>query len=161
MKTLGFTLIEVLVYIALFSMLMLGCISSIFQITESAGSIETQSEVSDESIFVLEKLSTVIKAADSIQIPGVGETSSALHVMTPAGPVTYDLVSGMLFQTRNANSVQVSGNGISVTNLSLTHVAGVSGDPEHVDISISVESRSTSGRILHENLERSIYALPM
>lgn len=68
----GLSLIEVLVYLALFSMLMTGVIASMFHLRSSSDRIEALARLTDEGHFILERYR---KDAESPTLP----TGIALH----------------------------------------------------------------------------------
>ncbi len=74
----GFTLIEMVIYIALFSVMMGGLIVTVYQLYQSAGSTTAKITVQEETNFVLKKIDWALTGS-SINTPLSG-TSAILSV---------------------------------------------------------------------------------
>jgi prepilin-type N-terminal cleavage/methylation domain-containing protein len=68
----GFTLIEVIIYIALFSILIGGAFIVAFQLIDSSGKLNAKNTVQSEGNFVMRKLSWALTSVD----PGITTTPS-------------------------------------------------------------------------------------
>jgi type II secretory pathway pseudopilin PulG len=64
----GFSFIETLIYLTLFSLLITGAIASLLSIQDSMGRIEASSRLTDEGHFVLERLRHRVERGDSINV---------------------------------------------------------------------------------------------
>lgn len=67
----GFTLIEVIIYIALFSILIFGAFGTVFSILESASKIDETITIEEEGNFLLRKINWVLSSNDSLNPPTV------------------------------------------------------------------------------------------
>ena len=65
MKNKGFTLIEMVIYIALFSIIMGGVVVTVFQLSQSGGATTSKIIIQEEINFVLKKFDWVLTGADS------------------------------------------------------------------------------------------------
>jgi prepilin-type N-terminal cleavage/methylation domain-containing protein len=68
----GFTLIEVVVYLALFSVLMTGCIVSLYTVAQGSAEREEAAAVAQEATFVEQKINWAI-------VSGQGTSAFALN----------------------------------------------------------------------------------
>lgn len=76
MKNKGFTIIELVIYMALFSIMLGGLIVTVFQLTESAGNLTSKDAAQEEINFVLKKMDWALADASSIEVP----TSNTLKI---------------------------------------------------------------------------------
>ncbi|KKW40295.1 hypothetical protein A3I46_03015 [Candidatus Kaiserbacteria bacterium RIFCSPLOWO2_02_FULL_54_13] len=65
----GFTLIEAVIYIGLFSLLMVGAITTVYELLQGSAATSAKTMVQDEGNFVLRKISWALSSAASFSIP--------------------------------------------------------------------------------------------
>ena len=75
-KQSGFTLIEVVIYLALFSMIMSGAIVSVYSIIESSGRNQTKAMVQEEGGFLLGKIDWTLTDVKINYPSGIAEINS-------------------------------------------------------------------------------------
>lgn len=90
----GLTLIETLIYLALFSILISGALTSLISIQSEAGRIEAGSRLTDEGHFILERLRFETERSTAISI----ESPVRLTAMTPDGPISFYLSGHSLME---------------------------------------------------------------
>lgn len=103
-KKRGVSLLELLIYIALLSIIMVIVSTSFISISKGKGKAEAQSEVNSAIRFSFERLTQDIKSASSATTPSCtpsctadGNSSATTLVMIIGGQtVTYDLLEGEL-----------------------------------------------------------------
>lgn len=66
----GFTLIEVVIYLALFSIIIGGALVSVYNIIESSGKLENKVVMQEEANFLLRKINWVLNGARDYTISG-------------------------------------------------------------------------------------------
>ncbi len=76
----GFALIEMIIYIALFGIMMGGVIVTVYQLSESSKKTQAQAGVQDEINFVAKKINWTLTGITEVVAPSSG-TSNALTVM--------------------------------------------------------------------------------
>ena len=80
-KSNGFTLIETIVYLALFSIMMGGAIVALFNLFESSGRELTHIMLQEEGNFIIAKINWAISGAQSVNQPsGYGSLLSVNKV---------------------------------------------------------------------------------
>lgn len=109
----GFSLLELLIYIAILSILMV-VISQVFiALTRGRGQAEARSEVNSAVRFATERIKQDIKRASAISLPALGTPSASLRATTtPNTMVLYDVSGGALRRTE--------GNGTATTTTNVT-----------------------------------------
>ena len=108
-------MLELLIYIAILSGLMVVVSNAFISISKGRGQAEARNEVNAAVRFATEKLRQDLKDASSVSTPTLG-TPSATLVMTIAGATTtYDVSAGVLRRTVGAGSpIAVTGTNIFV-----------------------------------------------
>ncbi|HEV7701925.1 MAG TPA: prepilin-type N-terminal cleavage/methylation domain-containing protein [Candidatus Paceibacterota bacterium] len=120
----GVTLIEVVIYIALFSLLMGTAFLSAYDILESSGKLAVKNNTSEEANFVLRKIDWAMTGVSSFT-----NTPNTLHVNKYDGnQIDIKLVGTKIKLTENSGTTATSdfittGN-ISVSSLQFTAIAG-------------------------------------
>ena len=81
----GFTLIEVIVYLALFAILFGGAIAAAYNVIESSGRNQTKANLQEEGEFLVAKINWALSGVQIVSIPAVGSESSQLSVSKVTG----------------------------------------------------------------------------
>jgi len=78
----GFTLIETIIYIALFSVLIGGGLVTVYELIDGSGKLSAKGTVQEEGNFVLRKLNWALTGASSITTPSSGTPPSSILTVT-------------------------------------------------------------------------------
>lgn len=108
----GFSLLEILVYVAILSGLMVVVSDSFISLSRARGQSEARNEVNAAIRFAIEKIRQDIKGAPSITTPVLGTASSTLQMNVSGMTVIYDTLNGQLRRRE--------GNGVSTTTALVT-----------------------------------------
>ena len=124
----GFTLIEVLIYSALFSLMMVGMLGAVYMVLQGANRSEARLLVDDEANFVLRKMNWALTGVSSINSPAAGSTWSELSVNKTGVvlPVKFRL---------NAGDIEIKPGLGSYTPLDTANVVAASLSFEHIPAS--------------------------
>lgn len=144
-KLKGFTLIEIVLYIGLASLVFLS-ISSLFStLLQSSLKSRAISEVESNSVQIIQQITQTVRNATSINSPGLGSSASALSVIVPTGslsPTIFNLSSGALQMQEGANPVtSLSSNVVTVSSLNFKNLSGNS-----VQFSFIISRNNPEGR---------------
>jgi prepilin-type N-terminal cleavage/methylation domain-containing protein len=162
--TRGFTLIEVLIYLALFAILMGGAVVAAYNLFEAATHGGTRTMLQEESDFLLAKVEWALGGAQAVTAPGTGTTGSTLSVVkwdTSVGnPIVFSLNNGNLLMSRGSNAPTILNNtNVVVSKITFTHNAG-SGDginPESVVTAITLTTHTSNGFTLSRAATTTVY----
>ena len=149
MKQRGYTLIELLLYIAILGIL-LGALTSFFSVSLTAR-IKNESivEVDRQGEFMIDMIARTVRAADSITAPTAGASGSTLTLAMPTAGVNPTIfnMSGTTLQIKEGagatiplNSGRVAVTGFTAKNLSRASTPGV------IQVSFTVSAVNTTGR---------------
>ncbi|MEK7546797.1 MAG: hypothetical protein AAB536_01305 [Patescibacteria group bacterium] len=160
--TAGFTLIETLLYSALFSMVIGFSIIIFYQVLSSESQNRARREVETEADFLMRKITWALSSAQSVSQPAVGATSSVLTLNKygfSQNPLTFDAYSGTARLSRAAGTpVSLTNGSVTVSQLLFSHFPPSGSQTEAVRISISiVASTSENIRKASTTLQNTIY----
>ena len=114
----GFTLIEVVIYIALFALLMGSAFVTVFQLINGTNKISLKTTIQQEGNFVMRKLDWALTGLDPANPPVVGGSSCSQNltlqkVNFPGNPMVVRL---------NSSTLEISQNGGTFVPLTTINV---------------------------------------
>lgn len=111
----GVSLLELLIYVALLSGLMVVISDAFISLSKGRGQAEARSEVNSAIRFAGDIIKQDIKNASAVSIPTLSATSSSLSLTVGGATVLYNVSGGVLNRTVGvAPAVPVTGGAISV-----------------------------------------------
>lgn len=148
----GFTLIEMLVYLGLFSILIGGALVAAFGIFESNGRNQTKAIVQTEGQFLAAKIDWALSGIQSVDSPPDGTPGALLQVTKyGGGTIKISLSSPNVDIQRGVASSKVLNNSnVEITNLLFTHKNPGGGNPESVEARFTVTARTATGAVFTE-----------
>lgn len=143
-KNKGFTLIELMLFMAMFSVILI-VLSSLFSaIVEKQLETESVSAVENDSKFITSRLLYDISRADSITTPAtLGSQSATLSIIINGVTFTYAIANGNLELTQGVQTNNINSVGTTISGLNFTRLGNSSG--KH---SIQVTYTITSDTVL-------------
>lgn len=139
----GYTFVELILYMGIFSMLML----AMFQLLTSIFDVQIESQstanVPQDGRYIMSRFSYDIGRTQSISSPSIGTSSASLKLFDGTTTNTYSLSNGNLILTSSpSGSVnQLNSFNTVVSNLSFLRLADNSMQNDTVTISYTVTSR--------------------
>ena len=147
----GFTLLELLLYVAIVSTL-LGAVTVFLSLSLSARvKNESISEVNQQGIAILERMTTIIRGAESITSPAIGTTGGSLTIAVPVvanSPTTFDATgtpAAVQIKEGNGSAIALTNNKIAVSDLAFKNLSRA-GTYGAVQISFTLSRTNSSGR---------------
>lgn len=118
----GFTLIELIIYLALLGMLMAGAITAAYSLFESTGRSQTLLMLEQEGDFIMSKIDWVMSTAESVTEPvGYGPI---LWVQTTQGArIVSTSTTRIMLSVASAPAQPLTNANISVTHLGFMKTA--------------------------------------
>lgn len=124
----GFSLIELLIYMGLFSGFLLVLGALFVSTLEAQQDASTSSHSDQDSWYVLSRLQHDLYQATSVVVPSnLGEQNSSLILDLDGSQVTYSLIENKLAITKNSESTSLVSEHVSVSNLSFTRLGNEGG----------------------------------
>lgn len=107
-KNNAFTLLELLIYIAILSILTVGVTSAFLSINRGRGQIQSRNEVNTNIQFVIEKINQDLNSSSSILNPSnAGSSSTTLQMITDGSTVIYFLSQGKIYRKLNSQEPEI------------------------------------------------------
>jgi type II secretory pathway pseudopilin PulG len=118
-KMTAFTLIELLIYIAVLSIMTVMVADSFIILNKGKGGVEAKSELNSNIRFVLEKIKRDVASASSLTTPNTtAATSSSLSLVVGTSTVQYLVMSGRVTRQVDAQPTEsISSDKVKITNL--------------------------------------------
>ena len=140
----GFTLLETIIYLALFSILFTGVLASAHSFFRGAELLSRRVVSENESAFVVRKLGTLLNSASALSIPSAGNASRAVGFSTyDGGAYTFTVLDGMVMYATGTNPlIPLTAERVEVILFSATHTAPVGTSPRFLDYSFVVEGET-------------------
>ena len=167
LRTGGITLIETVVYIALFSIIIGGAVVAAYQIFESSGRDRTHVMIQEEGDFLIAKINWALSGVQNITGPatpplgGACTNSNTLTVTkwsASIGVVVVKLVGGEMLLSRGGGlDNPLNNSNTSVSALSFTHCYTGGTNPESVSASFTLSARTPSGATISQNFFTTSY----
>ena len=123
----GFTLLELLIYVAILAVLMVGISSAFISFNRGRGQVEARSEVNSNLQFVIEKISHDLKFASSVTTPAAaGSSSNTLVLVLDGLTITYNVSSGQLKRQVNSETPQtITSDKVTVATPTFTRLENI------------------------------------
>lgn len=145
----GFTLVELLLYLAVASLVVSSTIFMLLTFLESRVKQKTIAEVEGQGALVIDQISQVIRNAESITTPSANATGSSatLDVVTGAAdPTTFDLSDGIIRIKEGAGSeVALTASPVTASDLTFANLT-MSGTPGSLAVSFTLSMSNPAGR---------------
>lgn len=141
----GFSLIETIIYVALFALLMSGLFASIWPFLSGAENTSAKVVVESEAAFAIRKINTILASSTaSITTPSPGLAGNVLAVTEYNGDTFTVATSGNAFtvQKNSGTVVPFSADRVVVNVFVVKHVAPANGLPRYVEYSFTLGGMS-------------------
>lgn len=141
----GISLIETVVYVAIFSLFVIGLAQ--FSTTLTTTRLHTQGvlEVNDQGSQIIKLITRTLRNGSSVNIPTIGNSGSSLSVDTgiPAtNPTVFSESGGVLYITEGAGSpIALTNNKVAISNLTFSNFSRA-GTPNIIKVSFTIASAS-------------------
>lgn len=124
----GFTLIELMLFMAMFSVILI-VLSSLFSaIVEKQLETESVSAVENDSKFIIARMLYDISRADSMTTPAtLGAQSASLSLVISGITYTYAISGGNLQLTQGVQTDDLNGVGSTISGLNFTRLGNTTG----------------------------------
>lgn len=155
----GFTLIEAIVYLALFGILIGGAIVAAYNLFEGSSRGQARAMLQEEGNYLYGKISWALSGTKDITTPPAGFPGSSLLIVkwdtslgdpiqiTLGGATGTDLI---MSTSSNPTGQTLNNSNVEVSNLLFLHTlaSGNGINPEEVEFSFMVSARTPTGAVL-------------
>lgn len=138
----GFTLIEAIIYVALLSIIMGGVLASVYNLTEGAARVNSNTTLQNEGNFVLRKIDWALSGVSSINTPASGN-SNTLSVTKVGGTQVDVRLQGTKVEMREGGGagtyLPLTTDNVKVTALQFQFIPGTgTGAPDGIEATITI-----------------------
>ena len=155
----GFTLLEAIIYIALFSILFTGIFISIYPILTGAESMTENVAADSETAFILSKINyalnnTITSATGVVTTPNThelvlsqGSSEKYRFATATTGCSPGPIVCRLLTMSKNGGAaVPLNGSRVRITTFNVAKTAPSGGAPGYLDVTIVANGATTTAR---------------
>ena len=146
----GFTLVEMLLYIALSSSILLITVVFLAALLDVSVSNQVKSEINQQGAVAITVLSQTIRNAKGIVTPAPGATSSSISIATikaSTSPTIFDVATGTLRMKEGSSSpILLTSSRVIVSGLIFSNTSASSTDGGSVEFSFVLSNVSSSTR---------------
>jgi type II secretory pathway pseudopilin PulG len=159
----GFTLIETLIYCALFGIIMSGALSGIWALSASADRSQTHALLEMEGNFLLQKIEYDLQHSETISEPANTDnaTTSELVLTSDSGTyIEFYLADAALQRTEDHESAQLSSDNVAVHDLSFIRAGTGGSDPLSIEVHFEISAVASNGQTVSEDFSTTQYLSP-
>ncbi|XOU94295.1 MAG: PilW family protein [Candidatus Kerfeldbacteria bacterium] len=153
----GITMIETLVYLALVSGILLAATSFAWNIINNRTKAFSIQEVEQNGRFITQKIAGVIKEANAITFPLVGNTASNLDLeMNDGGTQTISInLNGddLEWQEDAGPTVLLNSNQVRITSMDFVNMSSTNNRTQNIKLVMIIEHVNPAGRTEYEFTE--------
>lgn len=141
----AFTLLELLIYVAILAVLMVGISSAFISFNRGRGQVEARSEVNSNLQFAIEKISHDLKFASLVTTPAAaGSSSNTLVLVLDGLTITYNVSSGQLKRQVNSETPEtITSDKVTVTTPTFTRLENENTVLDKIIVSIKTDISMT------------------
>lgn len=117
----GFSLLELLIYMAILAGFLVVIMNIFFMITASSATEEARAEVQQNLRFAALQIVNDVRAAQTINVPASGE-SNILELGTGASITRFSVIGGILIKTKNLGLPGETTENITTNNVAVSTI---------------------------------------
>lgn len=137
----GFTLVELLIYIGIFSILLTVLTQVFVSIVNVGLEQEASSSVEEDSRFILTRLIHDVNNAQSIVSPALGAQSTSLQIIKDGENYTYSQNAGNMQLANNSGINFLNSFDTTISNLTFKRIGNVGGK-HTVQVGFTITSKT-------------------
>jgi Tfp pilus assembly protein PilE len=152
----GFTLIETLVYLALFAIMIGGIVSAAYLLFETNDRNQTKAMLQEEKNFVVSKINWALNGVNpALSITPAANTSAATLVVTKYNGTTVTInPSG---STVTFNGTALNNSNVTISKLVFIHTYAGGTNPESIEAGFTITTRTPEGATISQIASTTSY----
>jgi len=147
-KNNGISLVETIIYVAIFSMIVTTFVSFSSSMTSSRLHNQMMLEINDQGSSAMKTITQAIRNASAVTSPTIGSSDSSLTLSmysSPINPTVFSFSSGVLYITEGAGSqIVLTNSKVVVSNLTFSNFSRAS-TRDIIKISFTLTSANSGG----------------
>ncbi len=150
----GFTLIETLVYLALFGIMVGGFVVSAYGMFESSDRNLAKAMLQQEKNFAMGTVQWALSGAQTVSVPAVGASAGTLTLTKYGGTVVSIMESSGVVLV---NGNPITNSNVVISNLVFIHTHPGGTNPESVEAGFTISARTPDGKIIAQTASTTRY----
>ena len=153
-NTKGFTLIETLVYLALFALIIGGMVVAAYALFESSDRNQTKAMLQEEKAYLMGKIEWALSDVKVVSVPTASASGPTLTLTKYDGTTVTVTSSGtkVLFNTTVLNNTNTT-----ISNLVFIHTYGGTINPESLEVGFTITAKTPTGADISQRASTTIY----
>jgi Tfp pilus assembly protein PilE len=152
----GFTLIETLVYLALFTIIIGGFVAATYMMFETSARNQTKAMLQQETNFLIGKLNYALSGVDPAEtiVPSAGASDSTLAL------TRYDDSTFTIFRSgteMHLNSRPLNNSNTAISGLVFIHTYAGGTSPESIEAGFTITATTPTGMLLSQTASTTRY----
>jgi len=146
-KTNGLSLIEVIIYVSIFSMMIFFISVSVYKLLDVQKSGGDRSAIEADLDFVIGKIDWAILSTNSINSPSAGATGTVLSLNKlnyGQNPIVFDVSGGEIRISKGGSTpTSITGSDLSVSKFEVKHLQEIGTRPAGIEVNITAIASTT------------------
>lgn len=143
----GFTLVELVVYMGLLSIILMVLTTVFVSLVDLQLETQTSSSLETDEAYIVSRFATDIRHADSILTPVAnGDSGSTLEIVIGGDTVSYTLSNGNVIRTDTSGAYQINSFDTTASGLNFVRL-GVVGGTSSIRINLTLNSDVAGNQI--------------
>lgn len=162
MNNAGFTLIEVVVYLALFGILFTGAIAGAYSILETANKNQVRAMMQEEGEFLIAKINWAVSNASSAAVPSSGVLqatvlSDNLEFTQSGNDLVLEKNSSGIDIKLNNSAVSIGDDGAGNSSLFFVDLSNSGTGQKGINYGFELDAKTANGATLTSSFESTAY----
>jgi prepilin-type N-terminal cleavage/methylation domain-containing protein len=161
--TRGFTLIEMIVYVALLTLVMGGTLAATYELLSGQGRASGHNTTEEEGSFVLGKFAFAMGQITATSTPSIGSPNThTLDITTTSGPFKLCLINSAIRMSTTSTCSASSGEALTTSNVRVTgldfiYLPAVGSGPDGIVASTTLVASTTAPALQGETFRMTRY----
>lgn len=136
----GFTLLETIIYLALFSLLMIGVLSTVYELLAGGTHNRASVAIQEEGTFVNRKISWALSGATSVSVPDPKTLTITRPDLGAQSPLQITESAGQMLISRGGGvPVPLTTSELAVENTNISMVPAQGGVPASINMQYEIK----------------------
>ncbi len=154
----GFTLIETLVYLALFALIIGGLVVTTYLLFQTSDRYQTRATMQEEKNFILAKITWALSQARSVCDPAANTSGTTLSVVTLGGTCSPpDITVALSGSDVQWGGVALNNASVRVDRLLFIHTYAGGSNPDSVEVGLTISANTPTGMQISERASTTRY----
>ena len=153
-STTGFTLLETLIYLALFAILIGGFVVSAYVLFESSDRTQTKALLQEEKNFLVGKINWVLRGAAIVEAPAPNAAGATLTTTSYDGSTVTLEASG---NDMLSNGTALNDADVAISKLVFIRTTAPGSGPDSVEAGFTISAKTPEGSAVWQTASTTVY----